>query len=45
MATVIWTTFAVISMVAIFVACVVVVAAGTRFLENWLVRRRAKPAA
>ncbi len=42
MATVVWTVFAVGVMVGIFASCVVIVAAGTRFLENALAKRRQK---
>ena len=42
MATIIWTTFAVSIMIGIFATCVLVVAAGTRYLENCLARRREK---
>ncbi len=42
MATVVWTVFAVGIMIAIFAICVVIVAAGTRFLENALAKRRQK---
>jgi hypothetical protein len=40
MATVVWTVFAVAIMIGIFAGCVFVVAAGTRFLENALAKRR-----
>jgi preprotein translocase subunit SecD len=40
MATVVWTVFAVGIMIGIFASCVVVVVAGTRFLENALTQRR-----
>jgi hypothetical protein len=42
MATAIWTIFAVGIMIGIFAACVIVVAAGTRLLENRLEKRRRK---
>ena len=42
MGTVIWTVFAVGIMIAIFAFCVIIVAAGTRFLENTLAKRREK---
>ena len=42
MATVVWTVFAVGIMIAIFASCVVIVAAGTRFLEHALSRHRQK---
>ena len=42
MATVVWTVFAVGMMIGIFASCVVIVAAGTRFLENALAKRRQK---
>jgi len=42
MATAVWTVFAVGIMIGIFASCVVIVAAGTRFLENALVKRRQK---
>jgi hypothetical protein len=42
MATVVWTVFAVGVMIGIFASCVVIVAAGTRFLENALAKRRQK---
>jgi hypothetical protein len=42
MATFIWTTFAVAIMIGIFATCVIMVAAGTRYLENALAKRRAK---
>ena len=42
MGTVVWTVFAVGIMIAIFTACVIVVAAGTRLLENALTKRRRK---
>ena len=42
MATVVWTVFAVGVMIGIFASCVVIVAAGARFLENALTKRRQK---
>jgi hypothetical protein len=42
MGTVVWTVFAVGIMIAIFASCVIVVAAGTRFLENTLAKRSQK---
>jgi hypothetical protein len=42
MGTVVWTVFAVGIMIAIFATCVIVVAAGTRLLENTLMKRRRK---
>ena len=42
MATFIWTVFAVAVMIGIFATCVIVVAAGTRFLEYALAKRRSK---
>jgi hypothetical protein len=42
MATVIWTIFAVGIMIGIFTACVIVVAAGVRLLENHRAKRRGK---
>jgi heme exporter protein D len=41
----VWLAFAVTAMVGIFVACVLVVAAGVRVLEGVLARRRRNPAA
>ena len=40
MATIIWTIFAVATMIAIFASCVVVVAVGVRWLEGVLAKRR-----
>jgi len=40
MATVIWTLFAVTTMIAIFASCVVVVAVGVRWLERVVAKRR-----
>ena len=40
MATVVWTVFAVGIMIGIFAGCVFVVAAGARFLEDTLAKRR-----
>ena len=40
MATIIWTIFAVATMIAIFASCVVVVAVGVRWLEGALAKRR-----
>jgi hypothetical protein len=45
MGTAIWTTFAVGAMVAIFAACVVVVATGVRIFENARAKRQRKPGA
>jgi hypothetical protein len=45
MATVVWTTFAVGIMITIFASCVLVVAAGIRFFENLLAKRRPKSVA
>jgi hypothetical protein len=42
MSSVIWMVFATATMIAMFAGCVIVVAAGTRFLEDWLATRRAK---
>ena len=42
MATIIWTVFAVLAMVAIFVTCVVIVTVGTRLLEGMVAKRRLK---
>jgi len=42
MGTVVWTVFAVGIMIALFATCVIIVAAGTRFLENTLAKRREK---
>lgn len=42
MATFIWTIFAIAAQIAIFAACVVVVAVGVRLLEGVLARRREK---
>jgi hypothetical protein len=40
MATILWTIFAVAMMIGIFASCVVVVAAGVRWLEGVLAKRR-----
>jgi heme exporter protein D len=40
MGTIVWTAFAVATMFAIFMGCVVVVSAGIRWLEHVLERRR-----
>ena len=40
MGTVIWTVFAVGIMIALFACCVILVAAGTRCLENMRAQRR-----
>ena len=45
MATAVWTALAVAALVGMFAACVIVVAAGVRVLENLLARRRGKPSA
>ena len=42
MANLIWTIFAVAIMIGIFATCVIIVATGTRYLENALARRRDK---
>ena len=42
MVTVVWTVFAVAVMLAIFASCVIVVVAGTRMLENAVVKRHPK---
>ncbi len=42
MTTVVWTVFAVGIMIVIFSSCVVIVAAGIRFLEHALARRHEK---
>jgi len=42
MSTVVWTVLAVGAIVGMFVACVLVVTAGVRLLENALDRRRRK---
>jgi hypothetical protein len=42
MGTIVWTVFAVGIMIGIFASCVLIVAAGTRFLENALAKRRQK---
>ena len=44
MGTALWTAFAVTAMLAIFAACVAVVVAGIRVLENVRERRRRKEA-
>ena len=45
MVTIIWTTFAVGIMIAIFASCVIVVAAGIRFFENHRAKRHRSPVA
>ncbi len=45
MSTAIWTLFAVMGMVGIFVACVVAVVVGVRVLESVLAKRSRMPSA